>query len=139
MMDAELSEQQRLIRAGVRSLAEQNFRPQAAEADRSRRPPVEDVRLLARNGYSGVFIPEEYGGAGLGLLDTVILFEEIARCCANTAILAGCTDGATPRAILHLGNERQKRDYLPRIARGELLCAWGMSEADAGSDIGNIQ
>lgn len=139
MIDAELSDEQRLIRAGVRALAEEHFRPKAAEVDRTRRAPVENIRLLARNGYSGVFIPEEYGGPGLGLMETVIVFEEIARCCASTAILAGCTDGATPRAILHLGNEQQKRNYLPRIARGELLCAWGMSEANAGSDIGNIQ
>lgn len=139
MNDSELTEEQRMIRAGVRALAEEHFKPKAAEVDRTRRPPVENIHLLAQHGYSGLFIPEEYGGPGLDLLDTVIVFEEIARCCANTAILAGSTDGATPRAIGHLGSREHRQRYLPRIVRGEILCAWGMSEANAGSDIGNIQ
>ena len=139
MTTYELSEQQRLIRDTVRALAEKHFRPKAAEVDRTRRPPVENVKLLAEHGYSGIFVPEEYGGPGMKLLDIVIVVEEVARCCANTAILVGCTDGATPRAILHLGSEAQKREYLPKIARGELLCAWAMSEPNAGSDIANLQ
>ena len=138
-MDAELTEQQRQIRASVRAIAERHFRPKAAEVDRTRVPPIEHVRLLAQNGFSGVFIPEEYGGPGLGLLDTVLIVEEVARCCANTAILVGCTDGATPRAIYHLGTAAQKREILPKIARGELFCAFGMSEPNAGSDVGNLQ
>ena len=139
MSDHELSETQRMIRASVRAIAEQHFRPKAAEVDRTRRPPVENVKILAEHGFVGVFIPQAYGGPGLNLLDIVLVVEEVSRCCANTAILVGCTDGATPRAILHLGSEEQKQQYLPRIARGELLCAWAMSEPDAGSDIGNIQ
>lgn len=139
MSEHELTQEQRLIRESVRAIAEKHFKPKAAEVDRTRRPPVEHIKTLAEAGFVGVFIPEEYGGPGRNLLDLVIVVEEVARCCANTAILVGCTDGATPRAILHLGSAEQKKKYLPRIAKGELLCAWGMSEANAGSDIGNIQ
>lgn len=139
MSDYELSDEQRMIRASVRAIAEKHFKPKAAEVDRTRRPPVEHVKTLAEAGFCGVFIPQEYGGPGLGLMDIVIIIEEISRCCANTAIVYGCTDGATPRAILHLGTEEQKKRYLPKIAKGELLCGWGMSEPNAGSDIGNIQ
>ncbi len=138
-MPYELTEEQRLIRASVREIAEKHFKPKAQEVDRTRRPPVENLKILAQNGFSGVFIPQQYGGPGLGLLDIVLIVEEVARCCANTAILIGCTDGATPRAILHLGTEEQKREYLPRIVRGELPCAWGMSEPNAGSDVGSLQ
>jgi butyryl-CoA dehydrogenase len=86
-----------------------------------------------------LFMPPQYGGAGLGVMENVLVVEQIARYCANTAILYSCTDGATPRAILALGSEAQKQTYLPAIVRGELLTAWSMSEANAGSDVGNVQ
>ena len=139
MSDYELTEEQHMIRASVRAIAEKYFKPKAAEVDKTRRPPVENIKILAEHGFTGVFIPEEYGGAGLKVLDNVLLVEEVSRCCASTAILVGCTDGATPRTILHLGTEEQKRKYLPRIVKGELLCGWSLSEPNAGSDIGNIQ
>ncbi len=139
MQDLGLTEEQRLIRDSVRSLARECFAPGAARADQEYRPPVENLRVLAKHGYTGLFIPEAYGGAGLGLMENVLVAEAIARACANTAILFSCTDGATPRALLGLGSETHKRQYLPRIVRGEVLTAWSMSEPNAGSDIGNVQ
>lgn len=139
MQDLGLTEQQRLIRDNVRSLARERFAPGAARADREYRPPVENMRVLAEHGYTGLFIPEAYGGAGLGLMENVLVAEAIARACANTAILFSCTDGATPRALLGLGSEAHKRKYLPRISKGEVLTAWSMSEPNAGSDVGNVQ
>ena len=139
MIDYELTEQQQMIRKSVRAIAEKHFRPKAAEVDKMRRPPVENIKVLAEHGFCGVFIPEEYGGPALKTLDIVLIFEEVARCCANTAMLVSATDGATPRAILNLGSEQQKKQYLPRLVRGELLCAFSMSEPNAGSDVGNVQ
>jgi alkylation response protein AidB-like acyl-CoA dehydrogenase len=139
MQDLGLTDEQRMIRDSVRALARERFAPGAARADKEYRPPVENVRVLAEHGYTGLFIPAEYGGAGLGLVENVLVAEQIARACANTAILFSCTDGATPRAILGVGSEAQKRSYLPRIVKGELLTAWSMSEPNAGSDIGNVQ
>lgn len=139
MQSNELNESQRFIRDTVRSLAKEHFAPRAAAADKAYMPPVENLKVLASHGFSGVFMPEVYGGAGLGLLETVVIVEQISRYCANTAILFSCTDGATPRSILHLGTDEQKKQYLPRIAKGELLAAWSMSEANAGSDVGNIE
>jgi butyryl-CoA dehydrogenase len=86
-----------------------------------------------------MFMPAEYGGSELGLLENVLVVEQIARYCANTAMLFSCTDGATPRAILGVGSEEQKLKYLPRIVKGDLLTAWSMSESNAGSDVGNVQ
>lgn len=137
--DADINEQQRMIRDTVRALAAEHFAPGAAAADREYKPPVKNVKVLADHGYAGIFIPEAYGGSGLGLMETVLVVEEIARGCANTAMLFSCTDGATPRTILQLGTEAQKSRYLPKFAKGELLAAWSMSEPNAGSDIGNLQ
>lgn len=139
MQELGLTGEQRLIRDSVRSLARERFAPGAARADREYRPPVENVRVLAEHGYAGLFIPEAYGGAGLGLMENVLVAEAIARTCANTAILFSCTDGAAPRALLGLGSEAHKRKYLPRIVKGEVLTAWSMSEPNAGSDVGNVQ
>ena len=139
MKDHGLTPEQRLIRDSVRDLARDKFGPGAAKADRQYRAPVENLKPLAEMGYTGLFMPEHYGGAGLGVMENVLVVEQIARYCANTAILFSCTDGATPRAILALGSDAHKQKYLPRIARAELLAAWSMSEANAGSDVGNVQ
>ena len=139
MQDLGLSEQQRLIRDNVRALAQEQFAPGAAAADRQYKPPIDNVKVLSKHGYTGMFMPAEYGGSGLGLLENVLVVEQIARYCANTAMLFSCTDGATPRAILGVGSEEQKLKYLPRIVKGDLLTAWSMSEPNAGSDVGNVQ
>lgn len=139
MQDLGLTEEQRLIRDNVRTLARERFAPGAARADKDYRPPVENIRVLAEHGYTGLFMPEEYGGAGLGLLENVLVGEQLARACANTAMLFSCTDGATPRALVGLGTEAQKRKYLARIVKGDMLTAWSMSESNAGSDVGNVQ
>ena len=135
----ELTDNQQMIRQTVRGLAEKHFRPKAAEVDRTRRPPVENIKMLAEHGFTGLFISEEYGGPGLGLLEIVIVVEELARCCANTALLAGTTEGAAPRAIFHLGNEMQRRALVPKLTSGEFFCGWAMSEPNAGSDLGSMQ
>lgn len=135
----ELTEEQRLIRDTVGALAQARFTPGAASADKEYRPPIENLKVLAEHGYTGVFLPEAYGGAGLGLLETVLIVEQLARSCANTAMLFSCTDGATPRAILHIGSEAVQRRYLPAFTKAERYAAWSMSEANAGSDVGNVQ
>ena len=139
MQDLGLTEEQRLIRDNVRTLARERFAPGAAAADKQYKPPLDNIKALAEHGYTGMFMPIEYGGSGLGLLENVLVVEQIARYCANTAMLFSCTDGATPRAILGIGSEEHKRKFLSRIVKGEILTAWSMSEANAGSDVGNVQ
>lgn len=139
MHDFGLTQEQQLIRNSVRTLACERFAAGAARADREMRPPTENLRTLAEHGFTGLCIPDSDGGAGLGLLETVLVVEQIARACANTAMLFSCTDGATPRAIMGIGSEAHRERYLRRIASGQLLTAWSMSEPDAGSDVGNVQ
>lgn len=134
-----LSSEQILMCDTVRSLAQQYFEPNAALADRKYSPPIENIKTLAEHQYTGISIPEQYGGTELGLLDLVLVGEQIARSCANTAMLFSCTDGAATRALTRLGSPAQKDLYLPRLAAGKLFAAWSMSEPDAGSDIGNVK
>ncbi len=134
-----LSSEQILMRDTVRTLAQRYFEPNAALADRKYSPPIENIKTLAEHQYTGISIPEQYGGTELGLLELVLVGEQIARSCANTAMLFSCTDGAATRAITRLGNAAQKNQYLPRLAAGTLFAAWSMSEPDAGSDIGNVK
>ena len=138
MFEPELNDQQRLIQETARKLAEERFKPGAARADREHEPPVGNVKVLAEHGFCGMGLPEAFGGSGLGVFETVLVVEQVARSCANTAMLMSCTEGATAHAIVHLGSEAQKKKYLPRAARGELFFAWSMSEPNAGSDIAAI-
>jgi alkylation response protein AidB-like acyl-CoA dehydrogenase len=138
-MQVELTEEQRLIRDSVAAIARENFAAGAAEADRLRRPPRDNLKILAEHGFLGVGLPQQYGGAGLGLTELVLVMENVARVCPNTAILLSCTDGAAPRVIQHIGTAAQKDRWLPQFARGERLAAWSMSEADAGSDLAAIK
>jgi alkylation response protein AidB-like acyl-CoA dehydrogenase len=135
----ELTSEQRLIQETARKIADEHFKPRAAAADKNYAPPIENLKVLAEHGFTGIFIPQEYGGAGLGVLEMTLVVEQVSRACANTGILMSCTDGATPRAILHIGSDAMKKKYLPKFARGELYAAWSMSEANAGSDVGNVQ
>ncbi len=139
MRDYNLTSEQIMLRDAVRRLAAQEFEPKAAQVDREYRAPIENIKLLAEHGFTGISIPTQYGGSGLGLLDLVLVIEELARACANTALLFSCTDGATTRAITALGTEEHRQRYLPKLAKGELFAAWSMSEPDAGSDVGNVK
>jgi len=131
-MEFELSEEQRLLKDMVHRLADDVFRPRAARWDEDADPPLPNLEVLAENGLTGITIPEEYGGSGGTVLDAVLAIEEISRVCPVTAamILGNC---ANSEIILKFGTEEQKRKYLPPIAKGETLVAWGMTEPEAGS------
>jgi alkylation response protein AidB-like acyl-CoA dehydrogenase len=117
----------------ARSIAREKIAPVAAHHDETETYPDEPMRLLAQQGLMGIWIPEAYGGSDMGALAIALVAEEIAWACAATATNWGATPlGGYP--ILLAGSEAQKRRYLPRIAAGELLAAYSLSEPDAGSD-----
>lgn len=134
----DLTEDEQLIRSSIARIAQEHFKPRAAAADRDCKPPIENIKVLADNGFTGLVIPEEYGGKGLGTFEIMLVTEEVSRACANTSMLLGGADGPTARVLAALGTEEQRRIYLPKMARGELFSAWSMSEAGAGSDVGNL-
>jgi butyryl-CoA dehydrogenase len=134
----EFTAEQRMIQQTARELAETHFKPGAAAADRNYEPPLRNLPLLAKAGFTGMFVPAKYGGAELGNFEALLIFEQISRYCANTAMLLGCTGGGATNALTFLGTEEQRQSYLPKFVKGELLGGWGMSEPDAGSDVGNL-
>src|SRR5271169_1496850 len=133
-MDLELSEAQRSARDVARRFAREKLGPIGVEADRSHRYPAEAIDELARLGMLGIFLPEEYGGAGLDHVAYSLVLEELAVECASTAVImsAHCSLASWP--ILGTGTESQRQQFLPKMATGEWLGCFALTEPQAGSD-----
>jgi short/branched chain acyl-CoA dehydrogenase len=131
-----LTDEQELIRKTVREFAETKVAPVAVELDREARFPYELVGELGELGLMGLPIPEEYGGAGGDTVSYAIAIEELTRIDSSVAITVAAHTSLGTMPILLFGNEEQKREWLPRLASGEGLAAFGLTEPDAGSDAG---
>ncbi|HET7572929.1 MAG TPA: acyl-CoA dehydrogenase family protein [Gaiellaceae bacterium] len=135
-MNYELTDEQELIRSTVRDFAEGRVAPVAEELDREGRFPYELVRELAELGLLGLPIPEEHGGAGGDTVSYAIAIEELTRVDSSVAITVAAHTSLGTMPIYLFGNDEQKREWLPRLAGGEILGAFGLTEPDAGSDAG---
>lgn len=133
MVMFELAPELEDFRKTIRRLAENEFQDKAAYWDEHEQFPQENKDLLARLGYLGLMIPEKYGGAGAPLIQGVIMLEELARVCFNTALVCQLYLNGPSRAIAVLGTEEQKERFLPGVARGEYFFSIAISEPDAGS------
>ena len=133
-MDFELSEEQKAVRETVRKFAEAKIKPAAHELDEAEEFSADLTRKMGELGVFGLIVPEEYGGQGLDYTSYCIAVEELARVDGSQAatVAAGVSLGVAP--ILYFGTPEQKKKYLPRLARGEGLFAFGLTEPDAGSD-----
>ena len=137
-MEYFLSEKEKQLRTKAHDIAENLVLPVRDEFDAKAEFPRELIKEMAKQGMLRIFIPEEYGGTGGKIMDMCIACEEIARVCAGIATSYAVNAlGSGP--IVHFASEEQKRKYLPRIATGESFCAFGLTEAQAGSDAANIQ
>jgi len=125
-------------RERARDIAERVVRPIAAELDRTGQYPWPVVAALREAGLSGLWIPEEYGGAGAGVLDLCVVVEELSRACGGVGV-AYAVNALGSFPIILGGTEEQKRRWLPPIAAGEKLIAFGLSEKASGSDAGSLQ
>ena len=132
----DLSDEHELVRRTVRDFAQQRVAPLAEELDREHRFPYELVEELAELGLMGMTIPEEYGGAGTDTLSYAIAIEELTRVDSSVAITVAAHHSLGTLPIYLFGNEEQKREWVPRLASGEGLAAFGLTEPDAGSDAG---
>ena len=132
-MNFELSEQQKLLRQTIGDFTYAEIAPGASQRDELARFPHELVPKMADLGLFGVMVPEEYGGAGLDALSFAIMIEEIARVDAAVALMLASHNSLCAGHILSFGDEEQKRDHLPSLARGEKLGAWALTEPEAGS------
>ncbi len=132
----DLSDEHELLRSTVREFAEAQVAPVAEELDREHRFPYEIVEGLAELGLMGVPIPEEYGGAGADTLAYAIAIEELTRIDSSVAITVAAHTSLGTMPILLFGSEEQKREWLPDLAAGRRLAAFGLTEPGAGSDAG---
>src|SRR2546427_10284714 len=133
-----LTEDQRMIRDLARKIARERIAPRAAHYDETETYPEESIRALMDAGLYGIWLPEEYGGTDMGCLALALVCEEIAWACAATATqYLDQPLGGLP--ILRFGTEAQKTKYLPRLATGELLAAYSLSEPGAGSDAAGLR
>ncbi|MEO8744286.1 MAG: acyl-CoA dehydrogenase family protein [Candidatus Dormibacter sp.] len=138
-MDLELAAEHSTFRAMVREFAQGVVLPLAAEVDRDHRFPEEAIRASAEAGLMGVLIPREYGGAGLDALAFALCIEELAQACASTSVIVDVHTSVGSEPILLFGTEEQKRQWLPRLASGELLGAFALTEPAAGSDAASLK
>jgi alkylation response protein AidB-like acyl-CoA dehydrogenase len=138
-MDFSLSEDQRLIGDTVRQFMEAEMRPYLRDWERDLHFPLEQIRKLGEMGCCGMLVPEEWGGPGLDTVSYVVMLEEVARVCAATAVTLSVTNSVVCVPLWKRGTDAQKKKYLLRLARGEMLGAFCLTEPQAGSDAASIQ
>jgi alkylation response protein AidB-like acyl-CoA dehydrogenase len=138
-MDFSLNDHQKLIRDTVRQFMEAEVRPSLRQRDREERFPAEEIRKIAELGCCGMMIPEEWGGPGLDAISYVLMLEEVARVDAAMATALSVTNSAVQVPMMLFASEAQKKKYLPRLAKGEILGSFCLTEPQAGSDAAGIQ
>jgi len=138
-MEFQTNENQKLIAQTVRDFAEKHIRPKMMEWDESQEFPVEVFKKMGELGLMGVLVPAEYGGAGLGYYEYVTAISELSRVCGSIGLSMAAHNSLCTGHILQFGNEKQKQKYLPKLATAEFLGAWGLTEANTGSDSMRMQ
>lgn len=135
----ELTEEEKLIKDTAREFAQTKLAPRAAEYDQKEEFPWENYAGLAELGFMGILVPEEYGGSALGDFVLAMVVEEVARACASTAVALSVHSSLVCRLIAMFGTQEQKTKYLPKLASGEHIGAYVITEPDIGSDAASIQ
>ena len=128
------SENQQMIINMVRDFAEKNIRPHVMEWDEAQTFPIETFKKLGELGLMGVLVPEEYGGSGLGYFEYVNVIVEIAKVCGSIGLSVAAHNSLCTGHIMAFGNAEQKSKWLPKLATAEWIGAWGLTEANTGSD-----
>ncbi|MCO4293870.1 acyl-CoA dehydrogenase family protein [Solitalea sp. MAHUQ-68] len=128
------SENLRLVREMARDFAVKNILPNVMDWDESQYFPVELFKQMGELGIMGVLVPEQYGGAGLGYFEYVAIIEEIAKVCGSIGLSVAAHNSLCTGHILQFANEEQKQRWLPKLASAEWIGAWGLTEANTGSD-----
>ncbi|MBS7621687.1 acyl-CoA dehydrogenase family protein, partial [Candidatus Bathyarchaeota archaeon] len=126
-----------MFQKSIREFVEKEFAPKASYWDESGEVPIENIRKAARQGLLGLGVPEKYGGQGLSLVDTCVVWEEIARACANTAFIIHVLE-ACSAILLVGGTEEQKDKHIPALCKGEKLMAFSYSEPGGGTDLSKL-
>jgi alkylation response protein AidB-like acyl-CoA dehydrogenase len=123
----------------ARDFAQQYIKPYVMEWDETQEFPLQVFKEMGRLGLMGVFVPEQYGGSGMGYFEYSAIIQEIAKVCGSVGLSLAAHNSLCTGHILNFGNEEQKQRYLPKLASLEYLGAWGLTEANTGSDAGNMK
>ena len=138
-MDFKRTELAEQVAQTAKDFAIQKIKPHVMEWDEAQIFPVEIFKEMGKLGLMGVFIPEEYGGAGLGYFEYSEIIQEIAKVCGSIGLSVAAHNSLSCGHLLAFGNEDQKKKYLPKLATAEHIGAWGLTEPNTGSDAGNMQ
>ena len=133
-MSYKFSEEQLMIQSMVRDLARSEFAPKAMERDKTKEFPVDNLLKLGELGLMGMMVPPQYGGSGADTVSYVLALAEVAYACASTAVVMSVHNSIVCESILRNGTEEQKQKYLTRMATGEIIGAFALTEPNAGSD-----
>lgn len=138
-MNFDFNKKQELIKKTIYEFVEKEIKPYAADADQKEIFPANQIKKLAELGIMGMSIPKRYGGAELDNVSQTIIMEEVSRGCNATAVTMGAHASLTCHPIVNFGTEEQKKRFLPKLASGEYLGAFALTEPNAGSDAVNVQ
>ncbi|MGB1508289.1 MAG: acyl-CoA dehydrogenase family protein, partial [Crocinitomicaceae bacterium] len=133
-MNFEINENQKMIAQMVRDFAEKEIRPYLNHWDRDEEFPIETMKKMGELGLLGIYIPEEYGGSGFGYFEYATALMELGKVCGGIGLSVAAHNSLCSGHIFYHGSEEQKRKYLPKLASGEWLGAWGLTEPNTGSD-----
>ena len=133
-MDFQFTEEQEQLRKSVRQFAEREILPHVMEWDEAAQFPLDVVKQLGRLGLMGMIFPQQYSGAGMGYIEYATAIEELSRVDGSVGIIVAAHTSLCSNHIFLAGNEEQKRRYIPRLASGEFIGAWALTEPGSGSD-----
>jgi alkylation response protein AidB-like acyl-CoA dehydrogenase len=139
IMNFNSTDTQNQIAEMIRDFGNKHIRPNMMEWDEQQIFPIEVFKKLGELGLMGVLVPEEYGGSGLGYFEYVTVVSEIAKICSSIGLSVAAHNSLCVGHILYFGNEEQKKKYLPKLASAEWIGAWGLTEANTGSDASNMR
>ncbi len=137
-MDFNLSEDQEMMRESAEEFAQKRLFPIAEELDEKGETPPELLKEIGELGYLGLMAPEEFGGLGTDTLSYALVIEEISKACAGISIAISVHNSLVIKAIEKYGTDAQKQEYLPKLAAGEIIGAYSLSEPNSGTDAGSI-
>jgi alkylation response protein AidB-like acyl-CoA dehydrogenase len=137
-MNFDYSETQAMIAESARDFAEKYIRPHIMEWDESQKFPVPLFKKMGKMGFMGVLVPEELGGSGLGYHEYIAVVEEISKVDPSIGLSVAAHNSLCTNHILTFGNEEQKKKWIPKLASGEHIGAWGLTEHNTGSDAGGM-
>jgi alkylation response protein AidB-like acyl-CoA dehydrogenase len=139
MISFDSTENQGMIAQMVRDFAEKDIRPNIMEWDEAQTFPLDTFKEMGKLGLLGVLVPEEYGGAGFGYFEYVTAIVELSKVCGSVGLSMAAHNSLCTGHIMYFGNEEQKKRWLPKLASGEWIGAWGLTEANTGSDAMRMQ